>query len=173
MTPDELQAQEAQADRFVRRGELLQALTLYRQLVAAQPERQDLQQRMRQLAESMDPAELRAAAPPPQELAGGPGATPEEEGERLFQQGDFAGAAAAYRRALEAKPASELIQQRLLELIQLAQAERGRAPTARAALASAPTPGPAQRSPGPPRRPEGTDQWLRGLLERISERKQR
>jgi tetratricopeptide (TPR) repeat protein len=162
MTSDELAAQETQAERCVRRGDLLQALTLYRQLATAQPSRQDLLLRMRQLAESMDPAELRAAgaavAPPPPPAS--PSTTPEEEGERLFQLGDLAGAAAAYRRALEAKPASTLIHERLVELFQLAQAQSARAAPARAKI-EPPTPGP----------PPDVEALLRDLLARIVERR--
>lgn len=159
MTSDAPSSQEAEAERFVRRGELLKALTLYRQLAAAQPNRQDLLLRMRQLAESMDPAELRAAQGHAADRAPAPTATPEEEGERLFQLGDFGGAAAAYRRALEAKPESTLIRERLVELFQLAQAQHGRATTARPKAAP------------PSTRPLDPEALLRALLGRIAERR--
>jgi|GEM_PF-919283 len=162
MTPDELAAQEAQAERCVRRGELLQALTLYRQLATAQPSRQDLLVRMRQLAESMDPAELRAAGGAVMAPAAAPvpSTTPEEEGERLYQLGDLAGAAAAYRRALEAKPASTLIRERLVELFQLAQAQSARAAPARPKV--------EQTTSGPL---PNVEALLRELLARIAERR--
>lgn len=175
MTPDELAEKEALAERFVRRGELLKALTLFRQVAAAQPGRQDLAQRMRELAESMDPAELRAASGPVPVATEAPTATPEEEGERLFQLGDYAGAAAAYRKALEAKPSSTLIRERLVELFQLAQAQNGRPATARTPASVAP--------PAPPSAPPAGAQagatpgdpqaLLRSLLDRISERRRR
>lgn len=165
MTPDELSAQEEKADRFLRRGELLQALALYRQIVAASPERQDLVIRMRQLAESMDPAELRAASTAPaDELTKTAPTTPEEEGERLFQKGDYAGAAAAYRKALELKPSSDLVRERLVELFQLAQAQNGRPQTARGMLATAS----AQAAASGAR-----EAFFRELLERVSERRRR
>jgi tetratricopeptide (TPR) repeat protein len=170
MTPDELAEKEAMAERFVRRGELLKALTLFRQVAAAQPGRADLTQRMRELAESMDPAELRAASGPAQVPAKAPTATPEEEGERLFQLGDYAGAAAAYRKALEAKPSSTLIRERLVELFQLAQAQNGRPATARPAQPPTGAPQAAGQARATPVDPEAL---LRSFLDRISERRRR
>lgn len=128
MSPDEQSAKVAEAERFLRRGELLEAVAILRRITAEHPEREDLTQRIHQLAETMQPAELRAMSAPIPESPRSEAPSPEEEGERLFAAGDFAGAALAYRRALEAKPNSELIRERLVELFQLAQAQNGARP---------------------------------------------
>jgi tetratricopeptide (TPR) repeat protein len=139
-------------ERHLKRGELKEALRLLDALCKANPGDASLSERLRLLKESIDPAELmnpKSSFAP--ESASGPG-SPEHEGERLFAIGDYAGAAAAYRRALSQKPGSQLIQERLVELFQLAQAAPRASPTD-AAL-------PGEREP-----------LLRALLDRISSRR--
>ena len=123
---------ESRADRCLRRGELGEALAMFQTLTAAFPEDATLQVKLATVQESLQPSELinpkanfgheastRTSVP----------ATPEQEGERLFALGDFAGAAAAYRRALEKKPDSALIRERLEELYRLARSAPRNSPT--------------------------------------------
>lgn len=125
--PDRLDA-ERRAERHVRRGELRDAIALYERLVARFPEDTSLRQKHAELLDSLQPSELLhpgaglATTPPlpASERAG----SPEQEGERLFVAGDFAGAAAAYRRALRERPDSLLIRERLEELFQLARSQQ-------------------------------------------------
>ncbi|NMO23203.1 tetratricopeptide repeat protein, partial [Pyxidicoccus fallax] len=58
--------------------------------------------------------------------------SPAQEGERLFALGDYAGAAAAYRRALQERPDSELLKERLIELYRLAREMPLHSPTDKA-----------------------------------------
>lgn len=143
---------EARAERCLRRGEMSEALSLYRQLVAELPGDAALKAKLAHLEESVDPRELHSGALPPTEAKHAPATTPEQEGERLFALGDFAGAAAAYRRALNEKPDSELIKERLIELFRLAQTAPRHSPTDSAL-------------------PEDPESKLRALLDRISARK--
>jgi len=148
----------SQADRARRRGEMSEAVRLYEQALAQTPDDETLQRKLAHVRENLQPSELAALQqaalaasvqrPVPQ-LAP---STPEQEGERLFSLGDFAGAAAAYRRALRDKPDSELIRERLVELFQLAQAAPRNSTTDKAL----------------PRDPQ---QRLQALLDRIAARK--
>lgn len=130
--PGELRAR---ADRCVRRGEVSEALAIYRELLSRSPDDPALAERVRNLESTLDPDELQRvgrtapAAAEPDAL--GP-VSPEQEGERLFALGDYVGAAAAYRRALAERPDSDLIKERLGELFQLAQAAPRSSPTDRA-----------------------------------------
>jgi hypothetical protein len=159
MSPEELATQEAKADRFLKRGDFLRALAVLKGIVAEHPERSDLSERVQLIAESLHPSELQHASAPMPEIDVAPPTSPEEEGERLFQKGDYAGAAMAYRRALEAKPTSELIKERLVELFQLAQAQHGNrnkpamAPVASPTARSGPGAMPAVPMQMPPRPP--------------------
>ncbi len=121
MTEAERTDIEARADRCLRRGELAEAISLYESIARAFPDDRQLQHKLTELRESLQPAELfnpksrfddRASVPE----------TIEAQAERLVALGDYAGAIAAYRRALKLKPDSELIQDRLAELFRLAQA---------------------------------------------------
>jgi len=159
VTPEERSQIESAADRARRRGEMAEAVRLYRSLLAAFPQDAALREKLSLLEENLQPMELTSAkAPRPDALTPGAGMpaavplTPEQEGERLFHLGDYAGAAAAYRRALATKPDSPLIQERLVELIALAQSSPRHSPTDRAL----------------PQRPE---LLLRALLDRIAARK--
>lgn len=132
MTPEERADIESRADRSLRRGELSEALTLYQSLLAAFPGDGGLEAKLETVRESLQPAELMSPkanfAREPPSRASVP-STPEQEGERLFAIADYAGAAAAYRRALEKKPDSGLIRERLEELYRLARAAPRHSPT--------------------------------------------
>lgn len=132
---------ERRADRHLRRGELRDALALYDALVEAFPLDASLQQKRAELKDTLQPSELhhpRAAFAASDVAAqAGSSATPQEEGERLFARGDYAGAAAAYRRALRDRPDSVLVRERLEELFQLA---RGSAPGSAATAEAHPAP---------------------------------
>jgi hypothetical protein len=131
----------ARAERSMRRGDLAEATRLFELVATRFPGDGAAAARLSQLRENLQPLELMhpkarlAAAEAPT------GLTHEQEGERLFGEGDFAGAAAAYRKALEQHPDSELIRERLMELFALA---KGSAP--------------------------GPEDLLRGLLSRIRDR---
>jgi tetratricopeptide (TPR) repeat protein len=156
VTNEERAQLESAADRARRRGEMAEAVRLYRAILDAFPEDGALRDKLAQLAETLQPMELTSAKAPRSETPAKGNAmvplTEEQEGERLFHLGDFAGAARAYRRALAHKPDSPLIQERLVELIALAQAAPRNSPTDRAL----------------PDRPEPL---LHALLDRIAARK--
>jgi tetratricopeptide (TPR) repeat protein len=121
---------EVQAERAVRRGDLSAALAMYRKLVQAFPQDPRLQERLADVEGSMHPAELIRAKSVA--VAADPDlrpSTPEQEGERLCVMGDYAGAAAAYRRALGERPDNELVRERLDELYRLARADQTLSPT--------------------------------------------
>ncbi|MDX2014241.1 MAG: tetratricopeptide repeat protein [Myxococcaceae bacterium] len=126
------QALEARAERSLRRGELSEAFSLYRQLVAAFPADAALKERLGQLEASIQPAELMS---PKANFRAEPDDAPRsetEQAERLAAAGDYAGAISAYRRLLTARPDNELVRERLSELFTLARAAAPRpsAPTA-------------------------------------------
>lgn len=154
MTPEARADMQARAERALRRGELADAVGLYEQLAQAFPDEQALAQKLALLRESLQPMELQKSRPPPahaETLRMGP-SSPVQEGERLFALGDYAGAAAAYRRALQERPDNELIQERLLELYRLATSAPVHSPTDRAL----------------PKRPEDR---LQALLDRLAARR--
>jgi tetratricopeptide (TPR) repeat protein len=135
MTPEARADMVAQAERALRRGELDEALRLHEALCRAFPEDASLALKLAHLRETVDPEELRLsralqASAQPRSIPQGP-SSPVTEGERLFALGDYAGAAAAYRRALQARPDSELIRERLEELYELARALPVHSPTDR------------------------------------------
>jgi hypothetical protein len=154
MAEDSRQQTEAQADRCLRRGELAEAMRLYSELTARHPHDATLAAKVARIRESIDPSELRSAKVPVSEQATShlTPTTPEQEGERLFALGDYAGAAAAYRRALHEKPDSVLVRERLDELFRLAQAAPRHSPTDSAL-------------------PEAPEPRLQALLDRISARR--
>ncbi|WP_002636460.1 tetratricopeptide repeat protein [Myxococcus hansupus] len=135
MTPAARADMELRADRALRRGELTEALGLYESLVRAFPADPGLAGKLANARELLQPAELevleaaRAEAHIP--LPVGP-SSPVQEGERLFALGDYAGAAACYRRALQERPDSELLKERLIELYGLARTMPLQSPTDRA-----------------------------------------
>jgi tetratricopeptide (TPR) repeat protein len=139
VSPDQRAEMEARADRARRRGEMAEAVQVYREILAAFPGDEAIQGKLALLQESLQPMELTSAKAPPAPRVSGRPMTVEEEGERLFALGDYAGAAAANRRALHEKPDSPLIQERLLELYRLAQTAPRHSPTD-SALPSQPEP---------------------------------
>ena len=146
---------EAKAERCLRRGEMPEALALYQSLLEQNPGDAALERKVALIQENLQPHELQALRAPAPQDAGEQHLRPmgpEQEGERLFALGDYVGAAAAYRRALNERPDSELILERLEELYRLARASPRHSPTDGAL----------------PRDREGL---LRALLDRISARK--
>jgi hypothetical protein len=139
---------EAEADRLRRRGELGQALELYHTLLANSPEDAGLRDKVDQVGELLQPMELNH--PKAAHGTTAPSSL-EERAERAAAHGDYAEAAALYRRALQEAPESELLAERLAEVFALAK--RGSAPAAAA-----------------PATPEAL---LQGLLERIAQRRDR
>jgi tetratricopeptide (TPR) repeat protein len=122
MTPDERTEAEARADRALRRGELSAALELYQAIVKAFPKDDIIAMKLQRVRETLQPMELQhakfRAAPEPQAPIS-PGNV--EAAEALAAKGDYAGAISLYRKALDTRPDSELIKERLGELFQLAQ----------------------------------------------------
>ncbi|MFL5344653.1 MAG: tetratricopeptide repeat protein [Hyalangium sp.] len=126
---------QARAERALRRGDLAEAVGLYETLVQQFPQDEALAQKLALLRESLQPMELhspKARAPAPEQPARQGPSSPVQEGERLFALGDYAGAAAAYRRALQERPDNELIKERLVELYRLATTAPVHSPTDRA-----------------------------------------
>ncbi|MFN0064490.1 MAG: hypothetical protein ACKVPX_18460 [Myxococcaceae bacterium] len=117
MNPEEL---EARADRARRRGEVSEALMLYRQLAEAFPGEARYSEKVALLSENLQPFELQSPRTAMRPVESFRSETPQQEGERLFTMGDFAGAAAAYRRALHDQPGNQLVRERLEELYRLA-----------------------------------------------------
>jgi tetratricopeptide (TPR) repeat protein len=132
VTADERGEIEGRADRALRRGELAGAMALYQQLAAAFPDDAAFERKLSQLRENLQPSELHSAKSNFKDAGTTEVVSHEAEGERLFALGDHAGAISAYRRALEKKPGSELIQERLIELFRLVK--RPSAPRDRAGL---------------------------------------
>jgi tetratricopeptide (TPR) repeat protein len=133
MNPDARAEMISHAERALRRGELREAVGLYERLCRAFPEDEALALRLGNLRELLQPQELQAvqqASLRPETVPLGP-SSPVTEGERLFALGDYVGAAAAYRRALQERPDSELIRERLEELYRLARALPIQSPTDR------------------------------------------
>ncbi|MFY1827919.1 hypothetical protein ACN47A_18510 [Myxococcus fulvus] len=142
MNPAARVEMEARADRALRRGELVEALDLYEALILAFPGDGLLADKLANLRESLQPLELQkleASRPPEEpELPLGP-SSPAQEGERLFALGDYVGAAAAYRRAVQERPDNELFKERLLEVYRMAKEMPLQSPTDKA-LPKAPQP---------------------------------
>ena len=165
MSPGERAEAEARADRLIRRGEMAEAVAVLRGLLQQFPDDQALAQRLMDLAETLQPSELqhpkaRAASSSNDDPTGtGPArGTPEQAGERLFALGDHAGAMAAYRQALQQRPDSELVRERLEEIFRVAQ--------------SAPPTRPVSLPPRPQVASRGSaEALLKSLLERVAARR--
>ncbi len=122
MTPADRQLIESRAERCLRRGELSEAFSLFRELIAAFPADEVLKRRVSELEGSLQPAELMNAKA---NFKAEPEHAPRsvtEQAEHLAASGDYAGAIAAYRRLLSSRPDNELVKERLQELFTLAQA---------------------------------------------------
>ncbi|RKH41819.1 hypothetical protein [Corallococcus sicarius] len=134
MTPAVRADMEARADRALRRGELAEAFELFEHLQRAFPSEEGLALKLAHLRDSLQPQELqhlRNRVKEPQRLPLGPPSAM-QEGERLFTLGDYVGAAAAYRRALQERPGNELVQERLEELYRMAREMPVQSPTDKA-----------------------------------------
>jgi tetratricopeptide (TPR) repeat protein len=135
MNPEARAEMVAHAERALRRGELNEALGLFESLCRAFPEDEGLALKLANLRETLQPQELQAlralqASARADAIPQGP-STPVTEGERLFFLGDYVGAAAAYRRALQEQPDNELFRERLVELYRLARSLPVSSPTDR------------------------------------------
>jgi tetratricopeptide (TPR) repeat protein len=130
VSPDERTEAESQADRALRRGELSTALSLYQAIATAFPTDEAVQVKLKRIRENLQPMELTSAkARPPIEQAKPP-TNSIQSAEALAARGDYAQAIALYRKALEKRPDSDLIRERLAELFQIAQAIAPRASAA-------------------------------------------
>jgi tetratricopeptide (TPR) repeat protein len=121
MSPGEL---EQRAERAVRRGELLVALEHFDAYLAQQPDDERVRQRMESVRALLQPSELvsrRRAEPEEPEPGAGGTLSDAELGEMHASSGRFTEAADAYQRAFTANPRSELLKERLEELLALAQ----------------------------------------------------
>jgi tetratricopeptide (TPR) repeat protein len=137
---------EQRAERAVRRGELLDAIELFEQLLAMEPGDDRLRQRLESVRALLQPSELQG--PPRSDAEDGQPAAPAasltdaEQGELHASAGRFAQALRCYERAAAESPTNELLRERLEELRELL------APGAPADLASAERiPAPAPRHP--------------------------
>lgn len=122
MSPEERRALEQKADRSLRRGELGEALASFRRLVDAFPDDASLRERLAQLEQNLQPAELLNPKAAFRSDPSGVHASPMHQAEALAAKGDFAGAIALYRQLLATRPDWDLVKERLAELFQLAQA---------------------------------------------------
>jgi hypothetical protein len=138
VTPDERSEVESRAERSLRRGELSEAFKLVTELTRAFPADRHLADRLAQLKDNIDPAELLNPKSNLRAEPEGPPRTPVDEAEQRAARGDYAGAIALYRRLLAERPDSDLLRERLDELFHLATAQNPhrelRAPTPEALL---------------------------------------
>lgn len=107
------------AERELRRGNLKDALAIYRRLVQENPGEEALAGRLRDLEELLQPMELTH----PKAAAGG-GSAPQtavHEAEAAANRGEIGNAIAVYERLLAESPENELYQDRLQELCALAK----------------------------------------------------
>lgn len=150
--PDPAETKET-AERAVRRGELSEALRLYRRLLAESPGDDAARARIAAIQSLLQPHELTAPSSAPSlpdvHLPQTP--TPEQRAELLFERGDLAAALAAYERIVEERPENELARERRTELAELCAISHGT---------------PKRPKPLPPR-----SQLLEALLERIAARR--
>jgi tetratricopeptide (TPR) repeat protein len=174
----ELAADAAQAERFVRRGDLLTALEIYDRLLDQSPDDPQLIARKEAIGSMLQPSELlraRAAKEKPEDEVRPeeePALTLEMEGERLANAGRFAAAAERYEEALRLNPDNELLRERLTELRSLAPPEtvaREAEPVAEPVAAPVAV---AESAPEPMRDgelPEDPQDRLQALLQRITQ----
>lgn len=123
------------AERAVRRGDLKEALALFRQLLALEPDSSAVRARIAAVESLLQPQELsagRPAQPVPGSLSFERPPTLEQVAEALFDRGDIAGAAATYERVLKARPGHQLARERLLEIQAAAASQPEQRPPSRA-----------------------------------------
>ncbi|HEX9573596.1 MAG TPA: hypothetical protein VF994_05835 [Myxococcales bacterium] len=114
---------EQRAERAVRRGELLEALQLFEELIVREPGDERVRQRMESVRALVQPAELSdRRRPEPEEAEPRPATgtlTDAEQGELHASAGRFVEALRCYERASAASPDNELLRERLEELREL------------------------------------------------------
>ncbi len=128
MDPEQRAHLEQQIERAVRRGELADAIEHLRTLASAFPDEAAIADKLRQLEETLQPAELMSAKANVRWDSPLPTLSPVDAAERLAAKGDYAGAIAAYRKVLAGQPGSDLVKERLAELFALAQARAPKRP---------------------------------------------
>lgn len=181
MTAAEL---EQQAERAVRRGELIVALEHFEAYLAQQPDDERVRQRMESVRALLQPSELvsRRRVEPEERPVVEQKLSDAEQGEMLASSGRFDEAVAAYQRAAGGNPGNELLQERLEELRRLARpagrADLAAAEKLEAAAAPAPSSLPGARSarvsdasfaplPAPRALPKDKVAMLEELLSRV------
>lgn len=154
MTPQERETLEHQAERCLRRGELSEAFSTFKQIAAAFPADAAIKRRIDDLQDSLQPSELMDAKSNfRRETGSGQPTSLIDEAEMNASKGDYKGAISIYRQLMEGQPGSELIRERLAELFQLAQAGQ---PPPKASASQRPL-----------------DSVLNDLLSRINDRRKR
>jgi len=122
--PESAEELEQKAERAVRRGELLSALQLFEELIAAQPDDERVRQRMESVRALLQPAELvgrrRSEPEEPEPRPPAETLTDAEQGELHAGAGRFVEAFRCYERAVAESPENELLRERLEELRELA-----------------------------------------------------
>ncbi|HEY3449002.1 MAG TPA: tetratricopeptide repeat protein [Myxococcales bacterium] len=151
---------QAEAERAVRRGELKQALALYRELAREVPEDPLIPSRIATIESLLQPDEISVAGcaptPPASGMSLSRSSTLEQTAELLFERGDLPGAIATYERVLKERPDHDLARERHAELQHLTSLT----PASAAA-------GPRAAPPLPQQKPE----MLEALLARIANRR--
>jgi tetratricopeptide (TPR) repeat protein len=108
---------QAEAERALRRGELKEALAIFRELLVEAPDDPQIKARIAAIESLVQPRELSEApakSAPSVDRERAP--TLEETAETLFENGDVAGAIAVYERILRDRPEHELARERCAEL---------------------------------------------------------
>lgn len=147
-----------EAERSVRRGELKQALQIYRELLERAPRDTQVHARIATIESLLQPHEL-SGSPSSHAMPGldlSRSTTLEQTAEMLFERGDLAGAIATYERVLRERPDHELARERCVELKRLFD------------LHAPPVPGRATPGLSLPR---GKSDMLEALLGRIASRR--
>jgi tetratricopeptide (TPR) repeat protein len=144
---------QADAERAVRRGELKEALSILRQMLAESPGDAQVQVRIAAIESLVQPRELSEAravpVAPSIDFTRPP--TLEQTAEMLLERGDVAGAIATYQRVLKDRPDHELARERCRELEDLHAV--------------------IPRSPAVPTLPESKPELFEALLARIAARR--
>jgi len=157
----ESEALKTEAERAVRRGELLDAVGLYQQVLEVNPDDAAAAARLKALSEQVSSADgsgapHRRSSPPLAQTA-------EQRAERLLEQGDPRGALAIYAEILRIRPDHQLAAERKQEIEVSLMANESAEPGANAER----QPDPAQPARGKPDREE----FLTELLTRITRRR--
>jgi hypothetical protein len=155
----ETDALKAEAERAVRRGELLDAVGLYQRVLVVEPDDPGALARLEALSDQIS-ADAGAGKTPVASTPT-PALTAEQRAERLVESGDARGALAIYSEILRIRPDHVLAAERKRE-IELSL--DGAAPAQR--------PAPAREPPSSDSAPRlGKEQFLEMLLARIASRR--